>query len=216
MPPMRTGTIKILGFLGIATLAASSAAIIATAAADAPLTLQIKALSTDASRVTGGDVLLQVTSPDAAVKVTANGKDVSNAFRPGNDKGTFIGLVTGLPNGRSTINAASGKSAASLDVTNYPITGPVFSGPWIKPFICQTQDFVLPDGSKLGPPLDENCSARTVVQYVYRSKNAPGAGSAAREAAPAAGSIDNQTNAGQPGAAPAAGRGAAAPPAFLP
>jgi hypothetical protein len=44
----------------------------------------------------------------------------------------------------------------------------VFSGPWLQPFICQTAQFTLPDGSKLGPPLDANCSARTVVQYIYK------------------------------------------------
>ena len=216
---MRTNAFRILGFLAVAALAASSAVIIATAAADAPLTLQIKALSADASRVTGGDVLLQVTTSGADVKVTANGKDVSSAFHAAKEKGTFVGLVAGLPNGRSKIAVTSGKSAASLDITNYPITGPVFSGPWIKPFICQTQDFTLPDGSKLGAPLDENCSARTVVQYVYRSRNAPPpAANGARAAAPAAGSIDDQTRAGQPAPArgAAAGRGAAAPPAFLP
>ncbi|HEX4346752.1 MAG TPA: DUF6351 family protein, partial [Vicinamibacterales bacterium] len=219
---MRTNAFRILGFVGVAAFAAASAAIVATAAADAPLTLHITALSTDASRVTGGDVLLQVTSPDANVKITANGRDVSSVFHPGKEKGTIIGLVAALPNGRSTINATSGKSTASLEVTNYPITGPVFSGPWLKPYICQTQDFVLPDGSKLGAPLDENCSARTVVQYVYRSKNAPAAGAGRAQAAPpAADTIDDQTNAGQPaaagrGTAGAAGRGAPAPPAFLP
>ena len=181
---MRTNTLRLLGFFGIAALGASSAAVMATASAGAPLSLQIRALSTDASRVTGGDVLLQVTSPGTDVKVTANGNDVSNAFHPGSEKGTFIGLVAGLPNGHSKIDVTSGKSTAPLDVTNYPITGPVFSGPWIKPFICQTQDFVLPDGSKLGAPLDENCSARTVVQYVYRSKNAPATGAARAAAAP--------------------------------
>ena len=44
--------------------------------------------------------------------------------------------------------------------------------PELLPFICQTDQFVLPDGSKLGPPLDGNCSARTVVQHVYRTTEA--------------------------------------------
>ena len=33
---------------------------------------------------------------------------------------------------------------------NFPITGPVFSGPQEKPFICSTENFKLPDGSTLG------------------------------------------------------------------
>ena len=54
-----------------------------------------------------------------------------------------------------------------LEVTNYPITGPIISGPHQQPFVCQTDTFKLPDGSTLGPPLDANCSAPTKVQYVY-------------------------------------------------
>jgi hypothetical protein len=161
---------RVLGCAAAAAVLASSAALIVTAA-DAPATLQIRTLSTDASRVTGGDVLVQVTAPDVAgVRITANGRDVSSAFHPrAGERGTLLGLVADLPAGKSTLTASSRTSAASIEVTNYPITGPVFSGPWLKPFICQTQDFVLPDGSKLGAPLDENCSARTVVQYVYKS-----------------------------------------------
>src|SRR4029077_8240999 len=104
------------------------------------------------------------------------GRDVSAAFHAGTAPHTLVGLVAGLSNGKNTITvAATGKGTpdASLDVTNYPITGPVFSGPWTQPFICQTDAFVLPDGTKLGPPLDANCSAKTVVQYVYRTTATP-------------------------------------------
>jgi hypothetical protein len=62
--------------------------------------------------------------------------------------------------------------AAVLNIKNYPITGPVFSGPQEKPFICETNTFKLPDGSVLGAPTDANCSVETVVQYLYRSKTA--------------------------------------------
>jgi hypothetical protein len=83
--------------------------------------------------------------------------------------------VSGLTVGSTTIVVTAGPRVphASVEVTNYPITGPVFSGPWLQPFICQTDAFTLPDGSKLGPPLDANCSARTVVQYVYLPKGTP-------------------------------------------
>jgi len=192
---MRNRTFAILGGAALSGLLASSAVLLANAAADVSAALQIKTLSTDAARVTGGDVLVQISASEASgLKVIANGRDVTSAFHAAT-QGTLIGLVTGLPNGKSTLNATVGKKSAALEITNYPITGPVFSGPWLKPFICQTQDFVLPDGSKLGAPLDDNCSARTVVQYVYRSKNAPAAG------------------AGRGGAGAGA---AAAPPAFLP
>jgi hypothetical protein len=140
--------------------------------------LEIAALSTDPALVTGGDVLLTVAAPASisaqlAVSVKANGRDITSAFRQGPRPNTWIGLVTGLPVGSSTIAADAGRAHATLAVTNYPITGPVLSGPWLQPFICQTAAFTLPDGSTLGPPLDSNCSARTSVQYIYKPVGAP-------------------------------------------
>lgn len=132
--------------------------------------IEIKSLSTDPTRVTGGDVLLQISYPagtdPSSLRITAGSTDVTSAFQRGAMPNSLMGLVSGLPLGKSTIHAGS----ASLEITNYPITGPVFSGPWIKPFICQTDQFKLPDGSTLGAPLDENCSAKTVVQYIYWAK----------------------------------------------
>ena len=86
-----------------------------------------------------------------------------------------MGVISGLTIGHNTITAITidGRARTSLDVTNYPITGPVISGPWHQPFICQTDAFTLPDGTKLGAPLDANCSARTVVQYVYLPSGTP-------------------------------------------
>jgi hypothetical protein len=70
-----------------------------------------------------------------------------------------VGLVDGLHDGANTVAARWGRSAhGSLIATNYPITGPVFSGPRLQPFVCQTEVFTLPDASKLGPPLDADCS----------------------------------------------------------
>lgn len=126
----------------------------------------LKALSTDASLVTGGDVLVQLHTLAAKPSVTLNGTDVSRVFHA-QGQGNYLALVTGLRNGTNTLRSGT----ASLTLTNYPIEGPVFSGPRITPFICQTNDFKLPDGTTLGKPLDENCSARTVVQYVYLPKN---------------------------------------------
>jgi hypothetical protein len=140
-----------------------------------PTKLEITTVSTDAARVTGGDVLVQVAIPpglassDAALQVTAGGRDVTGMFKVTSPT-TRIGLITGLVIGRNTIAVNIGKAAnALLEVVNYPISGPVVSGPWQQPFICQTEAFTLPDGTKLGPPLDANCSARTVVHHVYRT-----------------------------------------------
>ena len=141
--------------------------------------LRIATLSTDASRVTGGDVLVEIAIPPAAspssLKVMANGSDVTDAFRASSTRGAQVrlGLLSGLAIGRNIVTAdVRGAAHASLEITNYPITGPVFSGPWQQPFICQTDAFKLPDGTTLGPPLDANCSAKTIVQYVYWSAEA--------------------------------------------
>jgi hypothetical protein len=145
------------------------------AAETVPTAIEIKTLSTDASRVTGGDVLVQVavppSTPTQTVSVTVAGRDVSGAFQ-NTSPNVFRGLVTGLVNGKNTLMVSAGGKTATFDVTNYPIAGPVTSGPWIQPFICQTNVFKLPDGTTLGPPLDANCSAKTVVQYIYRTEGA--------------------------------------------
>jgi hypothetical protein len=120
----------------------------------------------------------------------ADARDVTSSFRPSPFRALpyqAVGLVTGLPTGRTTLaisRSSAGKSEASLTITNYPITGPVFSGPHLAPFICQTEAFTLPDGSKLGPATDPDCSTRTVVQYVYRSTGATSTAQTDRGAMP--------------------------------
>src|SRR5262249_19551004 len=60
--------------------------------------------------------------------------------------------------------------SSTLDLINHPITGPIVSGEHLKPFTCMTSE------SGLGEPLDADCSARTKVEYFYRS-NATAEGS---------------------------------------
>jgi hypothetical protein len=63
--------------------------------------------------------------------------------------------------------ARHGTATASLTLTSYPVTGPIVSGPHQEPYICQTAAFELPDGSVLGPPLDDDCTAPDKVSYLY-------------------------------------------------
>jgi Tannase-like family of unknown function (DUF6351) len=126
--------------------------------------LDIKTLSTRPDRVSGGDVLVQITQDNnAATPVSLNGADVTSAFRAGSTPNTRVGLVTGLVVGTNTLSAGG----VSLQVHNYPITGPITSGPHNTSFICQTQSFVLPDGTTFGPPTDADCSAPTKITYLY-------------------------------------------------
>lgn len=162
----------------IAALGTVFAASLQTEPAGRSAGITMQTVSTDAARVTGGDVLVRITLAPAiaadTVKVTVGDRAVTGALRAGPAPHTLMGVISGLKIGPNTITAATadGRARTSLEVTNYPMTGPVISGPWQQPFICQTDLFKLPDGTTLGPPLDANCSARTVVQYVYRPSGA--------------------------------------------
>ena len=147
--------------------------------------LVITTLSTAPDRVSGGDVLVRITAPPTAplssVRVTLNDSDVTSAFVPDATSHALIGLVTGLTDGKNVLQAATPNANPSfsgkLNLFNYPITGPIFSGPHETPFFCMTQNFRVPPGTTaqptLGPALDANCSIATRVDYVYRSTGAP-------------------------------------------
>jgi hypothetical protein len=136
-------------------------------------------LSAKAEYAAGGSVLIDIGPPPSSgamptpstIVVTLNGNNVASAFSPDPaNPGHLIGLVSGLKDGANVLSASAGGDTASLTVTSYPATGPVLSGTPIAPFNCQTQDFVLPDGSKLGAALDANCSVATRVHYLYLAK----------------------------------------------
>ncbi len=128
----------------------------------------IHTLSTRANLVSGGDVLVQITlkhsNQSRRPHITLNGRDVSSLFRPGDSDDTLLGLVTGLAVGKNTLRV---QGNGSLEITNYPITGPITSGPHITPFICQTQAFKLPDGTPYELAPDADCSAPTKISYLY-------------------------------------------------
>ena len=139
----------------------------------------IQSLSSQPHLVSGGDVLLRVDMPEAVslqdVVIDLNKADVTAAFRPDPAGHALLGLVDGLRNGENvvTVSVGDGEGAGdpttSVILTNYPASGPMISGPHEQPFVCQTHDFTLVTGEKLGPPIDENCSVETRVDYVYRS-----------------------------------------------
>ena len=124
-------------------------------------------LSSAPSRVTGGDALVEIVGP-ATAKVAVNGADLTSAFAVDPASGHLRGLVKGLKVGANTVAASAGAAKATLTLTDYPLAGPVFSGPHQQPFACETQAFKLPDGKTLGPAQDADCFAPTNVQWVYK------------------------------------------------
>jgi hypothetical protein len=127
----------------------------------------LTSVSNRADLVSGGDVLVDITIPagtsadDAAV--TANGRDVTHTF-VAVEEGRLLGLIEGLPLGTSTVEAVlpDGRGAR-LEVTNHPIGGPVFAGPQVQPWVCDTEK------AGLGPAGDDQCNAPTKVEHLYMS-----------------------------------------------
>jgi hypothetical protein len=130
--------------------------------------LAISVLSSRPDMVSGGDALIEIKVPAVdGLTVTLNGQEVTRAFEANAARQSVVGLVEGLKVGANRIEARRGSRSARLDLTNYPITGPIVSGEHLKPFLCSTTQ------SGLGEPLDEDCSAPTKVEYFYRSSTPP-------------------------------------------
>lgn len=141
---------------------------------------KIDVLSSKPYMISGGDALVRVTVKKKKVsvgdvRIELNGANVTGAFRADAGAGTLTGLVTGLrvgPNQLEVDAKAKGKGRADADITltNYPIQGPIISGPQEFPFACTTATFVPFAGSPaLGAPTDSDCSIPTRLQYVYRT-----------------------------------------------
>ncbi|QKV52915.1 DUF6351 family protein [Comamonas antarctica] len=134
----------------------------------------ISVISNRADLVSGGNALVEIVA-DASdlqtMQVTLGGQDVSRAFAL-RENGRFMGLVQGLALGKNTLVARSAKSrAATLEITNHPLGGPVFSGPQLPFWECATK-VAAPSAANpdLGDALDAQCNiAAPVVRYQYRT-----------------------------------------------
>jgi uncharacterized tannase-like protein DUF6351 len=104
--------------------------------------LQIDVLSTRADLVSGGQALTSIGLPagtdPSTVKVALNGSDVTGQFAE-RANGQFEGLLSGLVNGSNTVTVTlPGGSSTSSTIINHPIGGPIFSGPQVQPWVCQS------------------------------------------------------------------------------
>ncbi|GAC1316430.1 MAG: DUF6351 family protein [Acidimicrobiales bacterium] len=143
----------------VASLAATALSIplIPAASAKAAPQIAIDVLSGRADLVSDGSALIALNLPHGAgaPKVTVNGRDVSPAFSHGPD-GRLQGLVDGLKLGANTLTASAANAhPAHIVLTDHPIGGPVFSGPQIQPWACQSG------------ALDKQCNAPTTSAYSY-------------------------------------------------
>lgn len=146
--------------------------------APTPAAFQVKTLSSAPDMISGGDTLLEVTAPVGVpldkVRVSLNGKDVTSQVPVFNSTTRVLrGLVTGLTTDpASTTGSVNTLVVSNADVAaqrtetklvNYPITGPILSGPHISPYECRTVQ------NGLGAALDADCSAATQVVWYYRT-----------------------------------------------
>src|SRR5438477_9353127 len=134
-------------------LAGLAVAAMTPAFAADPIT--ITTLSSRPDMVSGGNALLRVDVPApfslGQIVVKLNGQDVTATFHADQAAHTLTGLVNGLAVGANGVEVftnptGNGQPAERATLVNYPITGPIFSGPRQEPFICQTDKFKLPDG----------------------------------------------------------------------
>src|SRR6185437_9255629 len=125
--------------------------------------LSIQTLSSRPQFVTGGDALVEVRGATRGVTLSLNGKDVTGDLQLDRQSHTLRGLVSDMALGKNTLAARAGAAKATLTVTNYPISGPILSGPHMQPYECRTEE------SGLGKPLDADCSAAERTDWFYRT-----------------------------------------------
>ena len=103
--------------------------------------VQLRLLSSPAKYVSGGDARIAViAAPGLHNKLQwfLNGRRVEIALESNGHR--LEAVVTGFTEGRNVLEVYVKHSALrdSLEITNYPITGPMFSGPQQHPFVCTT------------------------------------------------------------------------------
>ena len=108
----------------------------------------VQVVSSAPGMVTGGDARLHIlvprTVPLHQAEVWVNGVNQRSRFSTMPGTRMLTGVIDGLQVGANTVtvkangNGKGRPAAVSIALTNYPITGPVFSGPHQYPFVCTT------------------------------------------------------------------------------
>lgn len=130
--------------------------------------LHASTLSSLPAFVTGGDALLQVDT-NSPVTVEVDGRAFASVPVRDGDREVQRVLIEGLREGENTVLVRAGRMRKPHRLVNHPRQGPLFSGPHQQPFLCETTEFKLPDGSTLGPAIDASCDAAVNIQFLYMS-----------------------------------------------
>ncbi|TDG14244.1 hypothetical protein E2F43_10240 [Seongchinamella unica] len=146
---------RVLLTVGLAVVGSTGASAKAQGASN--LQQSIRVVSSWADQVSGGDARIEVTTRGNAkqsrVEVLVNGEDQTDRFSTVGQK-TLSGVISGLQSGLNTVTVnelrpkGKGKNtkiihSESLELTNHPISGPIFSGEHQKAFVCTVQNHGL-------------------------------------------------------------------------
>lgn len=181
----------------IPTVAALAAAALLAACGggsdNPPMTVALSVLSSPAQWVSGGDARIHVRAAPGQrdkLELWLNGSRLDVALAEVDDG--LEGVIGGLQLGDNQLEVKhrSAKLRDAITLTNWPVSGPMFSGPQQTPFVCTTiQDAVgrqpkvdsasAPgyqvtdaDGQVLGYSRD--CSIDSFVSYFYRRSSGGG------------------------------------------
>ena len=127
-----------------------------------------------------GEVLVRHASAllDAARRAEEAVREAGGVGRAQIRVAAFPSAAAGLLPG-ATRELRNRRPDAELTLSNFPVTGPIISGPQQQPFVCKTvsQGLGLPlaDNTQgIGWPLgngqwSKDCSANRIVEYLYRT-----------------------------------------------
>src|SRR5262249_4432709 len=150
--------------------------------------VRLSVLSSPPQFVSGGDARIHVTAPPGLrdkLELLLDGRRVDATLQQVSDG--LEGVIRGLKVGDNLLEVkhrnANGRDAITL--TNYPNTGPMFTGPHQTPFVCTTiqsavgrqplVDSPTPPGYRVTDAsgnvigYSRDCSIDTFVTYFYRS-----------------------------------------------
>ncbi|PTL58521.1 DUF6351 family protein [Paraconexibacter algicola] len=122
--------------------------------------VEIDVLSNRADLLSGGDALVAIAVPEGRrvqdLRVTLGSTDVTKQFAVRAD-GRFGALLTGIPDGPVRLAARlPDRTGASIRLVGHPNGGPVFAGPQVQPWACQS-------GAR-----DAQCNQPASYQLLYR------------------------------------------------
>ncbi|MBS0455509.1 MAG: hypothetical protein JSS14_29765 [Proteobacteria bacterium] len=170
--------------------ASSSPAASSDKAQDNGNSVRLRVLSSAPEFVSGGDARIEVRAAPGLrdkLELWLNGEKLDATLAE--SAAGLEGVIGGLKVGANTLEvrhrSGNGQPRDQIQLTNYPITGPMFTGPQQTPFVCTTNQGavnkqpLVDSVSSPGYPVRDaqgnvlgysrNCSIDTFVGYQYRS-----------------------------------------------